>query len=82
MCYQSINHLNTYIFSFYPRTGHQLEVEKEEEIEGANIDQASQCKGKTTICLTYFLPVAGPLKPEKLKPDGHVGDNKVNISII
>ena len=48
-------------------------IEDEEEIEGANVDLDSQRKGKsvvikTTTRQTYFLPVAGLVEPEKLKP--------------
>ena len=57
--------------------------EDEEEIEGANVDLDSQRKGKsvvikTTTRQTYFLPVAGLVEPEKLKPGDLVGVNKVS----
>ena len=48
---------------------------------GANVDLDSQRKGKsvvikTTTRQTYFLPVAGLVEPEKLKPGDLVGVNK------
>ena len=60
--------------------------EDEEEIEGANVDLDSQRKGKsvvikTTTRQTYFLPVAGLVEPEKLKPGDLVGVNKVSFSL-
>ena len=60
--------------------------EDEEEIEGANVDLDSQRKGKsvvikTTTRQTYFLPVAGLVEPEKLKPGDLVGVNKVSCSL-
>ena len=61
--------------------------EDEEEIEGANVDLDSQRKGKsvvikTTTRQTYFLPVAGLVEPEKLKPGDLVGVNKVSFSLV
>merc|ERR1712098_624795 len=61
--------------------------EDEEEIEGANVDLDSQRKGKsvvikTTTRQTYFLPVAGLVEPEKLKPGDLVGVNKDSYLIL
>merc|ERR1719419_494071 len=61
--------------------------EEEEEIEGANVDLDSQRKGKsvvikTTTRQTYFLPVAGLVEPEKLKPGDLVGVNKDSYLIL
>ena len=63
-----------------------INPEEEEEIEGANVDLDSQRKGKsvvikTTTRQTYFLPVAGLVEPEKLKPGDLVGVNKVSLSL-
>ena len=64
-----------------------INPEEEEEIEGANVDLDSQRKGKsvvikTTTRQTYFLPVAGLVEPEKLKPGDLVGVNKVSCPYI
>jgi 26S proteasome regulatory subunit T5 len=54
---------------------------------GANVDLDSQRKGKsvvikTTTRQTYFLPVAGLVEPEKLKPGDLVGVNKDSYLIL
>lgn len=64
-----------------------INPEEEEEIEGANVDLDSQRKGKsvvikTTTRQTYFLPVAGLVEPEKLKPGDLVGVNKDSYLIL
>ena len=65
----------------------EVNPEDEEEIEGANVDLDSQRKGKsvvikTTTRQTYFLPVAGLVEPEKLKPGDLVGVNKDSYLIL
>merc|ERR1711892_42956 len=65
----------------------EVNPEGEEEIEGANVDLDSQRKGKsvvikTTTRQTYFLPVAGLVEPEKLKPGDLVGVNKDSYLIL
>eukprot|EP00092_Neocalanus_flemingeri_P026748 GFUD01029000.1.p1 GENE.GFUD01029000.1~~GFUD01029000.1.p1 ORF type:complete len:427 (+),score=166.66 GFUD01029000.1:59-1339(+) len=65
----------------------EVNPEEEEEIEGANVDLDSQRKGKsvvikTTTRQTYFLPVAGLVEPEKLKPGDLVGVNKDSYLIL
>merc|ERR1711860_454978 len=67
-----------------------LDVDPEElgiEEDGANVDLDSQRKGKsvvikTTTRQTYFLPVAGLVEPEKLKPGDLVGVNKDSYLIL
>ena len=54
---------------------------------GANVDLDSQRKGKsvvikTTTRQTYFLPVAGLVEPENLKPGDLVGVNKDSYLIL
>eukprot|EP00092_Neocalanus_flemingeri_P026751 GFUD01029003.1.p1 GENE.GFUD01029003.1~~GFUD01029003.1.p1 ORF type:complete len:427 (-),score=166.73 GFUD01029003.1:160-1440(-) len=65
----------------------EVNPEEEEAIEGANVDLDSQRKGKsvvikTTTRQTYFLPVAGLVEPEKLKPGDLVGVNKDSYLIL
>jgi len=64
-----------------------INPEEEEQIEGANVDLDSQRKGKsvvikTTTRQTYFLPVAGLVEPENLKPGDLVGVNKDSYLIL
>lgn len=64
-----------------------LDVEPEDEEEGANVDLDSQRKGKcavikTTTRQTVFLPVIGLVDADKLKPGDLVGVNKDSFLIL
>merc|ERR1711992_339981 len=68
-----------------------LDVDPEDlgagEVDGANVDLDSQRKGqcaviKTSTRQTYFLPVAGLVEPEKMKPGDLVGVNKDSYLIL
>ena len=64
-----------------------LDVDPEEEEEGAAADISAQCKGKcvvvkTSTRTTSFLPMAGLVEVEKLRPGDLVGVNKDSFLIL
>eukprot|EP00271_Cylindrocystis_brebissonii_P008635 TRINITY_DN230_c0_g2_i1.p1 TRINITY_DN230_c0_g2~~TRINITY_DN230_c0_g2_i1.p1 ORF type:complete len:427 (-),score=123.30 TRINITY_DN230_c0_g2_i1:397-1677(-) len=64
-----------------------LDVKPEEEEDGANMDLDAQRQGKgvvlkTSTRQTIFLPVAGLVAPEKLKPSDLVGVNKDSYLVL
>jgi 26S proteasome regulatory subunit T5 len=71
--------------------GHVVEILDlgiaDEEEEGANVDLDSKRKGKSVVIKTstrqtMFLPVAGLVDPEKLKPADLIGVNKDSFLIL
>lgn len=64
-----------------------LDIEEEEEEDGANVDLDSQRKGKAVVLKTstrqtIFLPVIGLVPAEELKPADLVGVNKDSYLIL
>ena len=64
-----------------------LDEDDQEEEEGGNVDLDDHRKGtcavvKTTTRQTIFLPMAGLVEPEKLKPGELVGVNKDSFLIL
>lgn len=64
-----------------------LDIEEEEEEDGANVDLDSQRKGKAVVLKTstrqtIFLPVIGLVAAEELKPGDLVGVNKDSYLIL
>lgn len=64
-----------------------LDIEEEEEEDGANVDLDSQRKGKAVVLKTstrqtIFLPVIGLVGAEELKPSDLVGVNKDSYLIL
>ncbi|KAL5706185.1 26S proteasome regulatory subunit 6A A [Ranunculus cassubicifolius] len=65
----------------------ELNPEDEAEEDGANVDLDSQRKGKSVVIKTstrqtIFLPVAGLVDPDELKPGDLVGVNKDSYLIL
>lgn len=64
-----------------------LDIDEEEEEDGANVDLDSQRKGKAVVLKTstrqtIFLPVIGLVAAEELKPGDLVGVNKDSYLIL
>ena len=64
-----------------------LDIDEEDEEDGANVDLDSQRKGKAAVLKTstrqtIFLPVVGLVDVEKLKPGDLVGVNKDSFLIL
>ena len=64
-----------------------LDIDKEEEEDGANVDLDSQRKGKAVVLKTstrqtVFLPVIGLVAAEELRPGDLVGTNKDSYLIL
>lgn len=64
-----------------------LDIEEEDEEDGANVDLDSQRKGKAVVLKTstrqtIFLPVIGLVAPEHLSPGDLVGVNKDSYLIL
>lgn len=64
-----------------------LDIDEEEEEDGANVDLDSQRKGKAVVLKTstrqtIFLPVIGLVAAEELKPSDLVGVNKDSYLIL
>lgn len=64
-----------------------LDIEEEDEEDGANVDLDSQRKGKAVVLKTstrqtIFLPVIGLVAAEELKPGDLVGVNKDSYLIL
>lgn len=64
-----------------------LDIDEEDEEDGANVDLDSQRKGKAVVLKTstrqtIFLPVIGLVAPEELSPGDLVGVNKDSYLIL